>query len=193
LPTAIAHSTVALALGSLFPRIALPRWAWWLGVGCAVLPDLDVISFRLGFPYGHLLGHRGLTHSVAFAVMVALISAAIGAWTLRGYRCLPTLLIFVFACTLSHGLLDAMTNGGHGVAFFAPFSNHRYFLPWRPIAVSPLTLTRLLTAKGLQILASETIWVTLPSLLIALSAAAARSTLVRSVARRSGPGYQSSN
>ena len=36
-----------------------------------------------------------------------------------------------------HGLLDAMTDGGLGVAFFSPFDNRRYFLPWTPIRVIP--------------------------------------------------------
>jgi membrane-bound metal-dependent hydrolase YbcI (DUF457 family) len=31
-----------------------------------------------------------------------------------------------------------MTNGGRGVGFFIPFSNRRYFLPFRPIRVSPI-------------------------------------------------------
>jgi inner membrane protein len=79
MPSAIAHGSVALALGSLLPRAALPRWVWLLGAGCAALPDLDVISFRVGISYGNLLGHRGLTHSIAFAVIVAFIITLIGA------------------------------------------------------------------------------------------------------------------
>jgi len=31
-----------------------------------------------------------------------------------------------------------MTNGGLGIAFFSPFDPARYFLPWRPILVSPI-------------------------------------------------------
>ena len=38
----------------------------------------------------------------------------------------------------SHGVLDALTDGGPGVAFLAPFDDTRYFFPWRPIRVSPL-------------------------------------------------------
>ena len=43
---------------------------------------------------------------------------------------------FLFLCTMSHALLDALTDGGLGVAFFSPFSNERYFFPWTPIRVS---------------------------------------------------------
>ena len=34
---------------------------------CSVVPDLDVIGFYFGIPYGDLWGHRGLTHSLPFA------------------------------------------------------------------------------------------------------------------------------
>jgi len=37
-----------------------------LGVDCAVLwlPDVDVLGLVMGIPYDHMLGHRGITHSV---------------------------------------------------------------------------------------------------------------------------------
>jgi hypothetical protein len=47
-----------------------------------------------------------------------------------------------------HGFFDAMPDGGLGVAFFAPFTNHRYFFPWRPIPVAPLSLEGLITSQG---------------------------------------------
>ncbi len=69
---------------------------------------------------------------------------------------------FLFACAASHGMLDALTNGGLGVAFFSPFEPRRYFFPWRPIAVSPLSVSRFLAGRGLRILAGELKWVVLP-------------------------------
>src|SRR5579872_845956 len=45
---------------------------------------------------------------------------------------------YFFVVTASHGVLDAMTDGGLGIAFFAPFDNTRYFFPFRPIKVSPI-------------------------------------------------------
>jgi len=67
----------------------------------------------------------------------------------------------------SHGVLDAMTDGGLGVTFFAPFWSDRYFLPWRPIAVSPIGVARFLSARGVAVLASELRWVWLPSIVFA--------------------------
>ena len=65
-------------------------------------------------------------------------------------------------------MLDALTDGGLGVAFFAPFSARRYFLPWRPVAVSPIGMG-FFSERGLEVLGSEVVWVWLPS--VALVAA----------------------
>ncbi|WP_460502464.1 metal-dependent hydrolase, partial [Hymenobacter agri] len=74
----------------------------------------------------------------------------------------------LFLATASHGLLDAMTTGGLGVAFFSPWHLERYFFPLRPIKVSPLSIRGFFGAKGLRVLASEAIWVGLPCLLLLL-------------------------
>src|SRR5205823_12908227 len=68
-----------------------------------------------------------------------------------------------FAVTAAHPILDAMTNGGLGVAFFAPFENSRYFLPWRPVEVSPIGVRAFFTARGLAVLHSEFLWIWIPS------------------------------
>src|SRR4029450_4848408 len=106
---------------------------FFLAAGCAILPDIDVIGFQFGVRYGDMLGHRGITHSITFAVavsaVVALASPGRPRWL--AWLCL-------FLATVSHGLFDAMTDGGLGVAFFAPFSEARYFFPFRPIHVSPI-------------------------------------------------------
>jgi inner membrane protein len=56
-----------------------------------------------------------------------------------------------------------MTTGGLGVAFFSPFSNTRYFFPWRPIAVSPIG-ARFFSPRGFAVLLSEALWVWTPML-----------------------------
>jgi inner membrane protein len=58
-----------------------------------------------------------------------------------------TLFTYLFLATASHGVLDAMTDGGLGVAFFSPFDNRRYFLPWRPIVVSPISIARFFSGR----------------------------------------------
>jgi inner membrane protein len=63
-----------------------------------------------------------------------------------------------------------MTDGGLGVAFFSPFNTARYFLPWTPIRVSPIGLTRFFSYRGLAVIQSELLWIWLPSALLLLSA-----------------------
>ena len=60
-----------------------------------------------------------------------------------------------------------MTNGGLGVAFFSPFDNNRYFLPCRPIQVSPIAIHRFLGARGYAVLESELLWIWVPAILFA--------------------------
>ena len=144
------------------------------------LPDLDVVGFRFGVPYGHMLGHRGLSHSIVFALLLG----ACLAWLLPVAVQTPPkprmrLILFGFLClsTLSHGLLDALTSGGLGVAFFAPFDNQRYFFPWRPIRVSPITVRGFFSMRGVQVLRSELQWIWLPAALV---------TMLLTLLRRSG-------
>jgi inner membrane protein len=136
-----------------------------------MLPDIDVIGFSFGIQYGDMLGHRGFTHSLFFA----LLAGGLAAWQIPTPKSQPPnpkrvqLFLWFAAVTASHGLLDAMTNGGRGIAFFAPFSNHRYFFAWRPIQVSPIG-AGFFSARGLSVLVSEARWIWVPSAIIAVSA-----------------------
>ena len=131
-----------------------------------MLPDADVVGFSLGVRYGDLLGHRGLSHALAFAALVATVAVLL--WGEPVPR--KPVWWFLFVCAASHGILDAATDGGLGVAFLSPFSNKRYFWPWRPIRVSPIGLTRLFSGRGIDVIATELMWIWLPCA-IALAAA----------------------
>ena len=130
-----------------------------------MLPDLNVIGFRFAIRYGDFWGHRGFTHSLVFAAILAGAAAAVlfrhGASGIGRFA----LFAYLFLATASHGVLDAVTNGGLGVAFFSPFDNRRYFLPWRPILVSPIAVTRFFSPRGYAILRSELLWIWLPAIL----------------------------
>jgi inner membrane protein len=147
-------------------------------MACSILPDLDSVGLLLGIPYEHVLGHRGLTHSLPFAAVVAwTVVRGLFPHTAGFFR--YQLYLYFFLCTASHGLLDAMTDGGLGVAFFAPFHNDRYFAPFRPIVVSPLEPSHFFSRRALGILRSEFVWVGLPSLGLAILAQVWRSAMGR--------------
>ena len=161
----ISHAIVAASLGTPFYKRQIPKSVWIAGVLCSTAPDLDVIGFRFGIQYGDFWGHRGFTHSLLFAALLAGLALLLLHRKLGWGR----LLIFVYLllASVSHGLLDAMTNGGLGVAFFSPFDVHRYFLPWRPIRVSPISISRFFSVRGYTVLQNEFVWLWIPAMLLA--------------------------
>ena len=166
MPSAFSHAFVGLALGALFRRPGPPARFWLAGAACAASPDLDIIGLWFGVPWGSMLGHRGLTHSLAFAAALgALVTALLfrgPAW--RGRRL--SVWLFLALATASHGVLDAMNDAATGVAFFAPFDGTRYFLPWRPIPVSPFAF-RFFSARGLVVFEAELLMIWLPAAILA--------------------------
>jgi inner membrane protein len=122
-----------------------------------------VIAFRIGIPYEAPLGHRGASHSLVFAAALAALCTAAFPRAWRGHASAARTALFLFLATASHGVLDALTDGGLGVAFVWPFDDGRYFFPWRPLQVSPLGVGAFLGARGAAILANEMAWVWLPT------------------------------
>ena len=161
--SAFGHIAVAWAMGkTLEPRILSRRFFGW-AFFCSVLPDLDVIGFAFGIPYEHMFGHRGMTHSIFFAIVVGLVvpKFAVRSQVFSTYS-YGGLALFFFCVTMSHGLLDACTNGGLGIAFFAPFDPSRYFFPWRPLMVSPIGITSFFSPWGLGVILNELLWIGVP-------------------------------
>lgn len=156
--TPLTHLAVPLALIVALGPDLMPPGLLFAALAFAVLPDIDALGLWLGVPYAHPFGHRGFTHSLFFSALlasaVALFAPALGAMPGVAFGVL-------FVSIASHGLLDGLTNGGLGVAFLAPFSQRRYFLPWQVIEVSPLSLLALASWRGLHVLGSElrTVWV----------------------------------
>ncbi len=162
------HALTSIAIGSSFSK-TIQNWKFWvLGIFCAILPDADVISFKLGIPYEAFWGHRGFTHSFIFALIIGILITIIfyrkDIISLKGIGYIS----FFTLSTASHSILDAMTNGGLGVAFFSPFDTTRYFFPWRPIKVSPIGIANFFSEWGKKVLLSELIWIGIPSLLYIL-------------------------
>jgi inner membrane protein len=169
LPSAITHAVVGISTGlAISEGRALKRF-WALSIVCAILPDFDVLTFKLGISYGSFWGHRGFFHSIFFAALLGLLIATIffrekavfsKNWTFYSiYFCLVT---------SSHGILDAFTNGGLGIALLSPFDNERYFFWATPIAVSPLSIKAFLSGRGISILKNEILWIWLPSIFMAI-------------------------
>ncbi len=189
--TALTHGFVAAAFGkAAFPE-KMPARFWVLALACALLPDVDVIGFWMGVRYGGPFGHRGFSHSLLFALIVAVLVTLAAFREERAFsKRWWGFILFFFAVGASHGVLDAMTDGGYGVAFFAPFDRTRYFLPWRPLHVSPIGIRGFLSPRGLSITLSELLYIWLPLSIVVVCmrfARAKRSAAVNSDRPRTPP------
>ena len=164
------HIAVSTAIGyAFFPKHVRPLTLVVAGF-CAFAPDLDVLSFRFGIPYASEWGHRGWTHSLMFALVAG---GLIGWLCTIGFsrrflgdnpaaKAASTITAWFILSMASHPLLDMLTNGGRGCALWWPFSLERIFFPWRPIQVSPMSVSDFMSPWGLEVLASEVIWIGFP-------------------------------
>ena len=163
------HCLVGVVLGrELVGKKLLLRF-WILAAVCPSLPDLDVIGLYMGIDYGHFFGHRGFFHSIFFALLLGLLVTSIFFGDQKSFsKQWRTYVRFFFWITASHGLLDAFTNGGMGIALFSPFDTTRYFFPWTPILVSPIGFGTYLSSWRLAALVSEIKWVWVPMILLVI-------------------------
>ena len=163
MPTGFSHSLLGVAAGKIFgsERFKKTKIRFWiLSFICPSLPDLDVIGYYLGIPYAHVMGHRGITHSLFFALIMAILITIIF-FRREKFSSKNNLLITTYFTLIiaSHGLLDGFTNGGHGIAYFAPFINDRYFFSFNPLQVAVLN-------PKIDVLKNEFMWLWLPIIII---------------------------
>lgn len=165
--TIFSHPVPVLAVGTLFLSVKHPIRLLTLGAVCSVVPDLDIIGYEIGIPYKNMFGHRGISHSILFALIFA---AALVYFFFRhdsSRRDCWMALLYLFFATLSNAIFDALTNGGLGVAFFAPFWNERFFFPWQPVVVSSMGFNAASDPWPSDVRRSEFIWIWAPSLVFA--------------------------
>jgi inner membrane protein len=150
----IGHVAVGMVLGRherSAPSVGRLAASMGFFSALALLPDADVIAFVFRIPYSAPWGHRGATHSFVFSALVAVGIALLA----RRFR-FPALRVglLAFLALASHGLLDALTDGGLGAALLWPFSNERFFAPVRPLPVAPIG-AGMLSPRGLYVVAVE--------------------------------------
>ncbi|MEM8917621.1 MAG: metal-dependent hydrolase [Pseudomonadota bacterium] len=161
MPTIMSHAAVPIAGALMLGRHRISMPVLVTGIAFSMLPDADVIGFGFGIDYADRWGHRGATHSLAFAAVAAFLATAL----LRPDKYLVAGL-FLFIAMASHGLLDTLTSGGLGAALFWPWSDTRHFAPYAPIAVSPLGVSNFVGERGMKVLQSEARWIWLPLALL---------------------------
>jgi inner membrane protein len=151
----IGHLAVGAAVGAAYSvkTGSRARPTILLFAGLALAPDLDLVTGFFGAQHGSPLDHRGFTHSILFAILMAGLAAAI----LKGTRQRRLLLgLFVLGALGSHGLLDTMSRQGNGPMLFWPFSTGFYEFPFRPIP-GVLNAQSYLTTQAIPTLVVETL------------------------------------
>jgi inner membrane protein len=116
----------------------------------SMLPDADVLGLAFGVRYGDPWGHRGATHSFAFAIALGVLLGLVAAGREHAPQVAARTALLASLVLVSHPLLDSLTDGGRGCALFWPWSDERHFAPWRPIPVAPIGL-RFLSERGMRV------------------------------------------
>lgn len=167
--TAFTHAFVGAALATVTSKPIPRSLVVIVAAALSVLPDIDALAFRFGIPYADVFGHRGFTHSLLFAALLACTASLLFIkYTPLFTKHWFALVALLFIATSSHGVLDALTDKGLGVGFFIPFDNGRYFFPVRPLATSPVSINRFFSGNATAILRTEIYWVWLPVLVAIL-------------------------
>ena len=100
----------------------------------AMLPDADVFITSLGPHDSILAGHRGASHSLLMAASIAIAGGVLA--RRDGWNGIRTMLAVMLAIG-SHGLLDALGEGGRAIPLFWPLSEHRFRAPWQFLPDAP--------------------------------------------------------
>lgn len=113
----------------------------------AMLPDLDVAWVAMGVADHGLGGHRGFTHTLAFAVLLGLLAAW---WAVLRGRGAWRAALFVTSAVASHGVLDALTFDSRGLMLLWPLTDAKIAFDWRPIPSAPTGLA-FIGSRGVEV------------------------------------------
>jgi inner membrane protein len=152
----IGHLAVGMLLGRVYPAENLRTRVGALAAGgaLALLPDADVLGLALGLSDQGFWGHRGYSHTLAFA---GLIAGAVFVLLRRRASSPGLAAVLAFVAVGSHGVLDAMTYDSRGIAFFWPLLDERLTLPLRIIPNAPTGL-EYLSWRGVEVTTVELLY-----------------------------------
>jgi inner membrane protein len=132
----LTHALIGLTLGALRKPEATPgtpltptdRAVLLAAVLAAELPDLDYL-WPAGDPVLRMLqAHRGISHALLAAPLVALAASGLAKLVFRAARFRPTYLVALASVLFAHLLADTWT--GWGTRLFLPLTTARVTLDW---------------------------------------------------------------
>jgi inner membrane protein len=145
----LTHGLLGAAVGALrrpdgSPLSHTDRATLLACVVAAELPDLDNLLPSQNPALHDLQAHRGLSHSLLFAPVVALVATVLARLVFRGARPLPVFLFSLLSTLFAHLLPDLWT--GWGTRLLLPFSDARLALDWTLVVDPFVTLPLLVGA-----------------------------------------------
>lgn len=143
----VSGALASQAVRETFPGKALVPCA----IVAAWIPDVDIFFTR--DPEVYLQAHRGITHSLAGGIFVAL-AVALGFWLVKRKEWpFGRLFAFSYCCVLLHIFLDWANS--YGTMIFSPFSAYRAMLgsvfiidPFLTLGIVAFLVTALLRRRG---------------------------------------------
>lgn len=148
----LTHALSGAACIQALPPAVRPRWLFVWGALVAASPDVD--TFFIHNPLEYIVYHRGITHSLVGAALLALVLAGVLLLALAVHRSLrplpgakngwtfPLAAVLAYGLLLHHLWLDCVNS--YGTQLFLPFSPYRVRLDGLfivdPLLVLPLAL-----------------------------------------------------
>lgn len=150
----LTHICLGACIGELALGKRLGKKALIWGAVAQSLPDIDIVAGLFVSPDKDLLFHRGITHSLIFAVIIGLLVAFL-AIRIHRKALLPSGLVITFFVSqiTMHDLLD--TCNSYGTGLLEPFSHIRFSIDLLYVADPLFTIglfiaTLLLTFKAIS-------------------------------------------
>ncbi len=120
----ITHTVLGACLGEVIAGKRLGKKAMLIGALANNLPDIDVVTSFWTSPAHELMVHRGITHSILFALIVSPLFALAFQKKFSSYDVsFKRWLVLIGSGLFLHILIDAFT--AYGTGWFEPFSNYR--------------------------------------------------------------------
>lgn len=120
----ITHTVLGACLGEAIAGKKMGKKAMLFGILANNLPDADVITAFWNTEAHSLLAHRGITHSILFAVLAtALMIYLFEKWFAKYQLTRKEWLLLIGSGLFLHIFLDACTT--YGTGWFEPFSSYR--------------------------------------------------------------------
>ncbi len=126
----VTQGILGAAVGQAGFQHKLGRKAVLWGAIYGMVPDLDVLVKFSGNPFAEQLYHRGFTHSLFFAPLIAPIAAVV---MRKSYKTGDywSWLWLIFWALITHPLLDVFTH--YGTQLLNPLSTYRFSLAAIPV------------------------------------------------------------